>query len=536
LVGPPREQIGKPSMPVHAIRLAGLCQDAGDGRDAGGLRVILPAFPLGNLTAARDVTPMQLGLDIGTSAVKAVLVQGGRVTAQADAPLTTSAPLPYHSEQDPEQWWQAVQAATAQLPDRARVTAIGLSGQMHGLVALDAAHAVIRPAILWNDGRSHPQCAAIAQAVPQVGTLAGVPPLPGFTAPKVLWMARHEPANHARIAHVLLPKDEIARRLTGELGTDPSDAAGTLWLDQAARAWSPRLAEASATDPAWLPAIRSGHQVAGTLTAQAAEALGLRAGIPVATGAGDAAAGALSAGAIAPGRAMLSLGTSGQLLVIDDRHAPNPDRLAHAYCHTLPGLWLRMAAMLNGARPMAWFANVAQAPIPTLLAEAALADPERAPLFLPYLTGERTPHGDPHIRGAFHGLEDSTDRGAMMRAVVEAIAFSFADATVALNIDPGALATVPAIGGGTRSDLLLQTIADAAGLTLARIEGAETGPALGAAMLAALATGEMNMTDLSRPPALSAPVRPARTQAMADRLARWRALYHALAPLSAGRE
>lgn len=478
---------------------------------------------------------MELGLDIGTSAVKAVLVRDGAVVAQADAGLTVQTPHPYWSEQDPQAWCRAVCTAVAALPanSRAEVTAIGLSGQMHGLVALDANHTVLRPAILWNDGRCHAECAEITAKVPEVGHLAGVPPLPGFTAPKVLWMARHEPELHARIAHVLLPKDDIARRLTGEIATDRSDAAGTLWLDQATRDWSGKLADASATQMDWLPPLRDGAEVTGQLTAQAAAALGLRAGVPVVAGAGDAAAGALTAGAVTPGRAMLSLGTSGQLLVADDHHAPNPDRVAHAFCHTLPHLWYRMAAMLNGARPMAWFAHVAQAPIADLLAEAAATDPARTPLFLPYLTGERTPHGDPHIRGAFYGLEDSTDRATMMRAVVEAIAFSFADARDALNMDANAAGTVPVMGGGARSDLLLQTIADTTGITLARLQGAETGPAKGAAMLAALATGALHQTDLSAPPQLGPAFTPQDDSALRDRYAKWQALYTALAPLSA---
>jgi xylulokinase len=433
---------------------------------------------------------MYLGIDLGTSAVKACVVDGGgAIVASAFAPLSIEHPFPGASEQRCDAWWDGVCAAVRSLPQRTRagVEAVGLSGQMHGAVLLDAAHAPIRPAILWNDGRATAECAAMAAAEPAIGDLSGVPPMPGFTAPKLLWLVRHEPENHARIAHVLLPKDYLGLRLHGGFVTDPSDAAGTSWLDQSRRRWSDRLCEISATDPAWLPEIRSGAEVAGLLTPGAAEALGLPQGVPVATGAGDAAAGAVGIGAIEDGDGFLSLGTSGQLFVTTGEYRPNPESFVHAYAHTLPNLWFQMAAMLNGARPIAWLAELLDRPIDLLLAEAEEAPP--GPLFLPYLTGERTPHGDSDIRGGFALLDETTTQGSLMRAVVEAIAFTFADATTAL----GSAGTTPgrllAIGGGTRSDFLMQTISDVTGLRIGCTDNASVGPALGAAKLAKICVG-----------------------------------------------
>jgi xylulokinase len=476
---------------------------------------------------------MQLGIDLGTSAVK-LLVRNGNSIVPVSSPLSVQSPHNYWSEQDPEDWWQALLEGLRKLArdvPLAQISAIGLSGQMHGLVVLDDAHRVIRPAILWNDGRSFTQAAAMAKALPDVGTLAGVPPLPGFTAPKVLWMKEHEPAQYARIRHILLPKDYIGLRLHGALATDPSDAAGSLWLDQAARAWSDRLCAASATDVAWLPRLHDGSEVAGRVTPQAATQTGLPAGLPVVAGGGDAATGAVAMGATQEGGRFISLGTSGQVFVARDRHLPNPGKMVHAFAHCVPDHWFQMAAMLNGARPMSWFANVAQAGIPTLLQEAQVGDSGRTPLFLPYLTGERSPHGDPHIRGGFYGLEDQTARGDMMRAVVDSVAFCFADAFDSIGNDPASQPAL-AIGGGARSDYVLQRIADASGQHLERAAGADAGPAMGAAKLAAVAVGDLSLSDLSLRPDAEAHFTPRPdTTGLLDRLARYRQLYEALKPM-----
>lgn len=475
---------------------------------------------------------MYLGIDIGTSSVKISLISDALAQIdEASAPLTVQSPQAYWSEQDPATWWQALQAACAELARRCDLTAvraIGLSGQMHGAVLLDAAGQIIRPAILWNDGRSHVECEDLIRAMPDIGMRAGIPPMPGFTAPKLLWLARHEPAAHQSIAHILLPKDYIGYRLHGHLVTDRSDAAGTHWLDQATRTWSEDLCAISATDMAWLPTLRDGSEIAGMLTPEAASELGLPPGIPVATGGGDAAMGAMGIGAFTEGAAFISLGTSGQLFVATDSYRPNPDQMVHAYCHTVPGMWFQMAAMLNGARPMQWFAEISGASVADLLAEAAGIAPEDAPLFLPYLTGERSPHGDAHIRGSFYGLADDTSRAHMMRGVVNAVAYSFADAADSLRAAGTGITEPLAIGGGARSDLLLQTIADVLQVPIHRAKGAATGPAFGAARLAAVAAGDIKLSDLAERPEAERVFEPSAETTHVRQLSGYRSLYRRL--------
>lgn len=475
---------------------------------------------------------MFLGIDVGTSSVKLCLVSRDLVQiGEAAAPLTVRTLHPYWSEQDPEDWWLAVQAACLDLGTRhdlSGIQAIGLSGQMHGAVLLDAQAQVIRPAILWNDGRSHIECEAMVAELPGIGKLAGVPPMPGFTAPKLRWLAQHEPTSHGRIAQVLLPKDYIGFRLHGQYVTDRSDAAGTHWLDQATRDWSDVLCDVSHVQPAWLPRLTDGSEVAGHLTSEAAKALGLPRGIPIAAGGGDAATGAVGIGAVRDGAAFLSLGTSGQLFVATHSYRPNPDQMVHAYCHTVPGMWFQMAAMLNGARPMQWFAEVCDVPVGDLLAQAAQVAPQDAPMFLPYLTGERSPHGDPHIRGSFYGLADGMGRAQMMRGVVNAIACSFADAADSLRAAGTEISDPLAIGGGAQSDLLLQTISDLLGVAIHRANDAATGPAFGAARLAAVASGSATLQDLAARPSVQRSFHPAPSPEMTQALKAYRALYQRL--------
>ena len=473
---------------------------------------------------------MYLGLDLGTSSVKACVVDdAGNVVANASSPLTMSHPFPGASEQACEDWWTAICTAIRSIDGqtRAGLRAIGLSGQMHGAVLLDAENRPIRPVILWNDGRAEAECADMARLEPKVGRLSGAPPMPGFTAPKLLWLSRHEPQSHTRIAHVLLPKDYVGFRLHGRFVTDPSDAAGTGLFDEGARCWSPRLCEISATDPSWLPEVRHGSDVAGTLMPNVARDLGLPAGIPIATGAGDAAAGAVGIGAVHDGDGFISLGTSGQLFVTTNSYRPDPENCLHAYAHCLPGRWFQMAAMLNGARPLAWFANLIGRRVEDLLAEAETASP--GPLFLPYLTGERTPHGDASIRAGFAFLDENTTRGSLMRSVVEAVAFTFVDAINAFSATGTRPDTLLAIGGGTRSDFLMQMIADATSCRLVRTKGAEVGPAFGAARLARLSLREVAEEILTTPP-IDREFHPNRDSGLflTERLAAFRALYPAL--------
>lgn len=390
----------------------------------------------------------------------------------------------------------AIRAIPAEI--RGKIRAIGRSGQMHGAVLLGRDHTPLRPAILWNDARAHVECADMIQKDRAAADVAGVAPMPGFAAPKLLWVSRHEPALSVRIAHPLLPKDYIGHHLHGGFVTDPLDAAGTSWVDQAARDWSDRLCDLIATDPAWLPRVVSGTEVAGHVKSDVATELGLPLGIPVAAGAGDAAAGAVGIGAVHAGGGFISLGTSGQLFVTMPVYRPNPQSLLHAYTHTVPDHWFQMAAMLNRARPMAWPAELLNRPIAELSSEAERAP--TGPLFLPYLTGERTPHGDSEIRGGFAGLAEDTTQGRLMRAVVEAFASTFADAIAALRSAGSLPATLLAIGGGTRSRMLMQIIADATGCRIGFNAGADLGPALGAARLTSVAAGDTTLVQAATKP------------------------------------
>ncbi|WP_420586696.1 xylulokinase [Ruegeria sp.] len=478
---------------------------------------------------------MYLGIDIGTSAVKLVCAQGDRILATSSVAMETSSPRPGWSEQHPDQWWQATCEAMAQLAAQVMlsdVKAIGLSGQMHGAVLLGRDMRPIRPAILWNDSRATPECDELRAAQPQIGQIAGVLPLPGFTAPKIAWLKRHEPGTYARLAHILLPKDYVGLRLHGELATDTSDAAGTMWLDQASRSWHAGIAEATNVMLDWLPPVFDGHAVFGSVTAQAAAETGLRPGIPVVAGGGDAATGAISLGATEPGRGFISLGTSGQLFVADRRYKPNPDRYVHAFAHTLPDRWYQMAAMLNGARPISWIGGQLGLSAAEVVALAETVSRDRVPIFLPYLTGERSPLGDPHIRACFFGLEDSTTRADICRSVVEAIAFCFADAAQSFGDTIDSLPELSAIGGGSRSDLLLGLIATVIGKPIVRSDDADSGPAYGAARLAACADGALGLSDLGLQPPTTDRFEPTEMAALPDRLDKFRKLYAAVSTLS----
>lgn len=452
---------------------------------------------------------MFIGLDIGTSAVKAVLVDGTqRTLATAEAPLVVQRPRPGWSEQDPEIWWVGTRAVLARMreaaPDAyAAVRGIGLSGQMHAALPLDTADRPLRPAILWNDARAADACAVLADRVPGLAMLAGVPAMPGLTAPKLLWIAANEPEIWARTARLVLPKDLIRLRLTGRHATDACDAAGTLLLDEARRGWSPPILAAVGVTAAMLPDVVEGSRPAGTLRPTVAAELGLPAGIVVAAGAGDAAAGAVGIGAIEDGDAFLSLGTSAQLFATTAAYRPFPEALVHAFCHALPERWCQIAAMLNGGSCLAWAARLLGEPdVGALLArtEAAHRGPGRL-LFLPYLSGERTPHDDPHARGVLFGLDADSSPEAIVQAVLEGVAYAFVDARDCLLRAGTPLGPLSAVGGGARSGFWLQIIAGALDCTIAVHPGSASGPAFGAARLARLAvTGEPAAKVCTKPP------------------------------------
>ena len=450
-----------------------------------------------------------LGIDVGTSALKAVLVDESQaILAASTVPLSTSRPRPGWSEQEPEDWWTALNAAVSALRGSRRqalrdVRAIGLSGQMHGAVLVDRARRVIRPAILWKDGRATRECAILQEAVPELPRLAGIVAMPGFTAPKLLWLREHEPGSFGKIWKALSPKDFLRLRLTGDASTDMSDAAGTLWLDQGARDWSDPILAATGLTRNEMPAVGEGSHPSGQVLTGVLAEWGIDGPVVMAGGAGDAAAAAIGIGAIEPGDAFISLGTSGQFFVTDDGYHPQPEVLLHAFAHALPGRWFRMAAMLNGASCLEWVARMVDQPdLDALLGrtEAAFRGPSNL-LFLPYLSGERTPHNDPAARGVFFGLDPATTPTDLVQAVMEGVAFSFTDAQRCLEAAGVQLQSVAAVGGGARSRFWMQIFAHALGRPIVRYRGSETGPAFGAARLARMAlSGESPREVCTKPP------------------------------------
>jgi xylulokinase len=480
-----------------------------------------------------------LGIDLGTSGVKAVLLSAaGELVAEATAPLEVSRPRPLWSEQAPADWLAAVDLAVAALhqlagPERwGRVRALAAAGQMHGAVLLDAAGAVLRPAILWNDGRSQAECAELEAREPRTREITANRAMAGFTAPKLMWVARHEPGVFARVAHVLLPKDWLVHQLTGALSSDCSDAAGTLWLDVGARRWSGAMLSASGMRPDQMPELHEGPEPVGELEPRWASRWGLPGGVRVAAGAGDNAGGAVGVGVVRPGDAFLSLGTSGVIFVATAGSRPNPERGVHAFCHALPATWHQMAVMLSASSALSWWCDVTG----TRPAEALAGLPpgsvrEHAPLFLPYLSGERTPHADPAATASFVGLTHAATRDDLTWAVIEGVAFIFADGLAALREAGSDPTRFLAIGGGARSDAWLQLLADVLQAHVDRPAGAEVGPALGAARLALLSLGHPADAVVTAPP-VARSFRPdaGRAEVLAPRLDRFRAAW---APLRA---
>ena len=423
-----------------------------------------------------------VGLDVGTTGVKALaLSPEGDVLARAEETYELSSPKPGWAEQDPEDWWQAAERALDRLGGEA--TAIGLSGQMHGLVVLDDRDRVLRPAILWNDQRTEVECAEIEERVglARLIQLTGNRALTGFTAPKLLWLRRHEPDTYARIAHVLLPKDYVRLRLTGKHAIDVADASGTLLFDVARRRWSEEMLDSLEFDPAWLPRALESPEISGT-TAR---------GIPVAAGAGDQAAAALGVGVDRPGPVSVVLGTSGVVFAALPDFAADPQARVHAFCHAVPGGWHAMGVMLSAAGSLRWLHDVlgSHHGYEELVTAAEPWAPGTEGLtFLPYLTGERTPHADPHARAAFAGLTLRHDLGAFVRAVLEGVAYGLRDSLELLRelgVDPRA---GHASGGGARSELWLRILASVLGLPIRRA-ATDEGSAYGAALLGGVAAG-----------------------------------------------
>ncbi|KJY89399.1 xylulose kinase [Vibrio neptunius] len=442
---------------------------------------------------------MYLGIDLGTSEVKALVIdEQGETVATHSAPLTIQRPHPHWSEQAPQEWWEATNYLIGALREKCAehwgaIKAIGLSGQMHGAVLLDERDEVIRPAILWNDTRSHQECVELEAVAPDLHDIAGNLAMSGFTAPKLLWVRKHEPSHFACINTILLPKDFLRMKMTGCKISDMSDSAGTLWLDVAKRDWSDSLLDKCQLSRAQMPALVEGCEVSAALSAEVAHKWGLSSSVIVAGGGGDNAVSAIGVGAVNPGDAFISLGTSGVLFVVNEQYRPAPESAVHAFCHVLPQRWHQMSVMLSAASCLQWFCRIVGVTEVELLegiAQLSEEEKAKAPLFLPYLSGERTPHNDPQAMGMFHGMTHSTNRSLLGYAVIEGVSFGIADGLRVLQESGTQIEQCSLVGGGARSVFWAQLLADTLCLPIVTHKGGETGGALGAARLACLASGK----------------------------------------------
>ncbi len=477
---------------------------------------------------------MYLGIDIGTSGVKAILMdEKGAVIQVAQAPLSVSRPHDLWSEQDPADWWAATKCAVGllDLKQRQGVKAVGLSGQMHGATLLGADDRVLRPAILWNDGRSAAQCVALEAALPDLGQITGNRAMPGFTAPKLQWVRETEPELFAQVKTVVLPKDYVRLRMTGELASDMSDSAGTLWMDVGKRDWSDTMLAATGLDRSHMPKLFEGSEITGELRADLAEAWGM-ACVPVVAGGGDNAAGAVGVGVVRAGDAFLSLGTSGVLFLANDSYSPNPAGGVHSFCHALPGRWHQMSVILSAASCVDWAVKLCGMKDASALFAAieARSAPSASEIFLPYLSGERTPHNDPKAKGVLFGLTHESDAAAIGQAVLEGVAFAFRDGMDALSDSGAQIDSITVIGGGAKSHYWGRVLSSVLGRPLVYRGGGEVGPAYGAARLAQLADTGASIEAVCAAPAILHVAEPddALASFYGERLPKFRSLYQNL--------
>lgn len=444
---------------------------------------------------------MYLGLDLGTSSVKAIIMnEQGDVVASHSIPLTLSRPHPQWSEQDPQAWWQATDEAIKQL-SRAQpmeqIQAIGLSGQMHGAVLLDAQQNILRPAILWNDGRSVKQCLQLAKQYPQFKEITGNLVMPGFTAPKLQWVAENEAEIFWQIAHVLLPKDFLRWKMSGNFASDMSDAAGTLWLDMQKRDWSDELLAATGLSRCQMPTLFEGNQITGYLLPEIAKKWQMKQ-VPIIAGGGDNAAGAIGVGVYQPGQGMLSLGTSGVYFVVSEKFLQNSDNAVHSFCHALPQTWHLMSVILSAASCLDWVCQLTGiSDVGAMFKEIEQhAHSDSSLLFLPYLSGERTPYNNADAKGVFWGLTHQHQRADLCRAVLEGVSFALRQGIEVADKAGQQADNITLIGGGARSEYWRQLLADITGKTLDYRQGGDVGPALGAARLAQLAINPAHLSQI----------------------------------------
>ncbi|HGN2040155.1 TPA: xylulokinase [Proteus mirabilis] len=444
---------------------------------------------------------MYLGLDLGTSSVKAIIMnEQGDVVASHSIPLTLSRPHPQWSEQDPQVWWQATDEAIKQLSrtqPMEQIQAIGLSGQMHGAVLLDAQQNILRPAILWNDGRSVKQCLRLAKEYPQFKEITGNLVMPGFTAPKLQWVAENEAEIFCQIAHVLLPKDFLRWKMSGNFASDMSDAAGTLWLDMQKRDWSDELLAATGLSRCQMPTLFEGNQITGYLLPEIAKKWQMKQ-VPIIAGGGDNAAGAIGVGVYQPGQGMLSLGTSGVYFVVSEKFLQNSDNAVHSFCHALPQTWHLMSVILSAASCLDWVCQLTGiSDVGAMFKEIEQhAHSDSSLLFLPYLSGERTPYNNADAKGVFWGLTHQHQRADLCRAVLEGVSFALRQGIEVADKAGQHADNITLIGGGARSEYWRQLLADITGKTLDYRQGGDVGPALGAARLAQLAINPAHLSQI----------------------------------------
>ncbi|MBG6040023.1 xylulokinase [Proteus mirabilis] len=444
---------------------------------------------------------MYLGLDLGTSSVKAIIMnEQGDVVASHSIPLTLSRPHPQWSEQDPQAWWQATDKAIKQLSrtqPMEQIQAIGLSGQMHGAVLLDAQQNILRPAILWNDGRSVKQCLQLAKQYPQFKKITGNLVMPGFTAPKLQWVAENEAEIFWQIAYVLLPKDFLRWKMSGNFASDMSDAAGTLWLDMQKRDWSDELLAATGLSRCQMPTLFEGNQITGYLLPEIAKKWQMKQ-VPIIAGGGDNAAGAIGVGVYQPGQGMLSLGTSGVYFVVSEKFLQNSDNAVHSFCHALPHTWHLMSVILSAASCLDWVCQLTGiSDVGAMFKEIEQqAHTDSSLLFLPYLSGERTPYNNADAKGVFWGLTHQHQRADLCRAVLEGVSFALRQGIEVADKAGQQADNITLIGGGARSEYWRQLLADITGKTLDYRQGGDVGPALGAARLAQLAINPAHLSQI----------------------------------------
>ncbi|MDY2948142.1 MAG: xylulokinase [Mannheimia varigena] len=434
---------------------------------------------------------MYIGIDLGTSGVKVVLLdENQHIIAITQKSLPISRPQPLWSEQNPQDWWNATNEAMLELAsqqDLSGVKAIGLTGQMHGATLLDSTDNVLSPAILWNDGRSFAECEELEQLVPNSREITGNLMMPGFTAPKLRWVDKHQPDISEKVSKVLLPKDYLRLAMSGEYASDMSDASGTMWLDVGKRDWNKSLLNACGLDIENMPKLFEGNQITGYLRPTLAEQWKMKS-VPIVAGGGDNAAGAIGIGLYQTGQAMLSLGTSGVYFVVSDKFHANPQKAVHSFCHALPDRWHLMSVILSAASSVDWAAkSLGVKDVPTLFQQVETNQTASDAIFLPYLSGERTPHNDPYAKGIFWGLSHNDNQATMAKAVVEGVSFALAEGIDVLHETGVKAENIALIGGGAKSAYWRQLLADISGKTFEYRTGGDVGPALGAAKLAQIA-------------------------------------------------